>query len=99
MRSACEVDGSFKVCLANHVSSSLKPCPHLETRCWVMAAASTFPTTSGIATVVVASHVAAQLWRGAAVCIVGGGDSPLLNDDVGPGGTVFEGLEYVSRDF
>ena len=49
--------------------------------------------------IVVASHVAAQLWRGAAVCIVGSGDSPLLNDDVGPGGTVFEGLEDVGRDF
>ena len=49
--------------------------------------------------IVVASQVAAQLWRGAAVCIVGGGDSPLLNDDVGPGGTVFEGLEDVGRDF
>jgi len=48
---------------------------------------------------VLARHVLAQLWHGASVCVVGGGNAILLDDDVRLGRAVLEGLEDVDGDF
>lgn len=45
-----------------------------------------------------ASHVSAQLGCSAAISVVGSGDAPLLNNEVGFGGAVLESFENVGGD-
>lgn len=44
------------------------------------------------------SHVPAQLWCSAAICVVGRRNPPLFNDDVGFGGAVLESFQDIGRD-
>ena len=45
-----------------------------------------------------AGHVVGQSWRGAAVCVVGGGHPVLLDHDVVLGRAFLQGLQHIGGD-